>query len=180
MLLALTLAAAALAFLWPGGSAGEKWVDVGPVDYVRSAVEHEPLHVPQGAGRSFFVVRYPTPLPEEFYVTRIGRMTIDEVFPEIVLDGLRLGFAALSERSPHREGLTVPYCPSSRWFQEPVHASKYLTTGEVVGGPTGRGLFHHPLRVRNGRIEINVDQLHDGAPSGMRSVPVEPLGPDCV
>ena len=51
-------------------------------------------------------------------------------------------------------GCPVLWLQDPKIFLCPCHGSVFNGDGSVAGGPAPRGLFTYPLRIRNGRVEI--------------------------
>jgi menaquinol-cytochrome c reductase iron-sulfur subunit len=55
-------------------------------------------------------------------------------------------------------GCPVLWVPQPRIFLCPCHGSVFNGDGTVAGGPAPRPLFQYPVRIRNGRVEIQAVQ----------------------
>jgi cytochrome b6-f complex iron-sulfur subunit len=137
--LALPLAVAAvvvtvIAFAWPTGVKVERarWVDAGTVD---ALAVNEPV---RDAEHGIWLVKQES----------------GEVL-------------ALSQRDPHL-GCTVPWRPDfefqSRrgWFRNPCHGETYDLAGVCHFGPCPRGLDRFPVRVRDGRVQVDMEHVVAG------------------
>lgn len=56
-------------------------------------------------------------------------------------------------------GCPVLWLQTPRIFLCPCHGSVFNGDGTVAGGPAPRPLFRYPVRVRNGRVEVQAVQL---------------------
>lgn len=78
---------------------------------------------------------------------------------------------ALYQKDP-RLGCTVPWRPDFEflgrkgWFRNPCHGQTYDLDGNCVFGPCIRGLDRFPVRVKDGRVQVNVEQVIHGPPLG--------------
>ncbi len=85
---------------------------------------------------------------------------------------------ALSEKCTHL-GCRVPYCESSNRFECPCHGSVFNRAGELLSGPSPRGLDRHPIEIgEDGLIYIDTGTKIDGASPGTETID-EPTGPSC-
>ena len=85
---------------------------------------------------------------------------------------------ALIARSPQM-GEPVDYCPTSGWFEDAAHGSKFDGVGRYALGPAPRGLDRYPTTVRDGIVLIDPSRTLLGSPRGDGSV-ASPHGPFCV
>jgi Rieske Fe-S protein len=141
LVLALPLAAVAfvvtvVAFAWPSGAGSPRWVDAGTVD---ALTVNEPVRNTQG---------------------RFWLVTLES--GEI---------RAFSERSTHL-GCIVPWRPDFEFgdrrgfFRDPCSGSTWNIDGTLVFGPAPRDLDRFPVRVRDGRLQVNTRQAIPGPPVG--------------
>ena len=72
---------------------------------------------------------------------------------------------ALSEKCTHL-GCRVPFCEPSNRFECPCHGSVFNRAGELLAGPSPRGLDQHPIEVKEGLIYIDTGSKTDGPPPG--------------
>lgn len=84
----------------------------------------------------------------------------------------------LIARSP-QIGVRVVYCPSSTWFEDPTHGSKFDRLGRYALGPAPRGLDRMATIVLDGQVWINPDQITLGPPREEHAQS-PPAGPFCV
>jgi menaquinol-cytochrome c reductase iron-sulfur subunit len=63
------------------------------------------------------------------------------------------GFTAFAVNCTHL-GCPVNWLADARLFLCPCHGGVFTADGQVAGGPPLRPLWHHQVRVRNGRVEI--------------------------
>jgi menaquinol-cytochrome c reductase iron-sulfur subunit len=62
-------------------------------------------------------------------------------------------FVAFSVNCTHL-GCPVRWLPESGLFMCPCHGGVYDSQGNVVAGPPPKPLFHYPVRVENGQVQI--------------------------
>ncbi len=87
---------------------------------------------------------------------------------------------ALSEKCTHL-GCRVPYCESSNRFECPCHGSVFNRAGEVLSGPSPRGLDRHPIEIReDGLVYIDTGTKTDGASPGTETIDEPSPGPACT
>ncbi len=87
---------------------------------------------------------------------------------------------ALSETCTHL-GCRVPYCESSNRFECPCHGSVYNRAGELITGPSPRGLDRHPVEVgEDGLLYINTESTIPGAAPGTLTIDEPSPGPSCA
>ena len=87
---------------------------------------------------------------------------------------------ALSEKCTHL-GCRVPFCESSGQFECPCHGSTFNRAGEVLSGPSPRGLDHYPWETgEDGLIYIDTGETEDGAPPGTETIDEPATGPACA
>ena len=84
---------------------------------------------------------------------------------------------ALLARSP-RMGEPVEYCPSSDWFEDPAHGSKFDRFGRYELGPAPRGLPRMRTVVLDGVVWVNPSEVTLGPPRGKHAA--RPAGPFCT
>jgi nitrite reductase/ring-hydroxylating ferredoxin subunit len=147
--------ALALTFSWPEEGTPARVMNVGAVD------DFAPGSVTTFREREFHLVRLP--------------------------DG---EFLALSMLDPHEktiaeQGLVqspclVPWRPDFEfmgrqgWFRNPCHGETYDLAGRCFAGPCPRGLDRFPVAVRDGQVQVDVNELILGPPSDGRATPVSP------
>jgi cytochrome b6-f complex iron-sulfur subunit len=86
---------------------------------------------------------------------------------------------ALSEKCTHL-GCRVPYCESSNRFECPCHGSVFNRAGELLAGPSPRGLDRHPTEIgEDGLIYIDTGSKIDGASPGTVTIDEPSPGPSC-
>jgi nitrite reductase/ring-hydroxylating ferredoxin subunit len=85
---------------------------------------------------------------------------------------------AFSDRSPHEVGgvESFTYCPSSGQFEGP-HGEKWDWQGRYVGGPAPRGLDRIGVKVENGEVFVDPDDLTQGASRASEALGAD--GPFC-
>jgi len=84
---------------------------------------------------------------------------------------------ALSARSPQM-GEPVEYCPSSDWFEDPAHGSKFDRLGRYELGPAPRGLDRMRTVVLEGVVWVDPTEITLGPPRGEKAA--APAGPFCT
>ena len=161
---------AALAFLWPGASAGFGGkINVGSVADANTAISAKQPYY--NATAKCYIVAYPkSALPAAKKVS---------AYTPPILAGMEAGFVALYQKCVHL-GCRVPWCQSSQWFECPCHGSKYNKVGEKVGGPAPRGLDRFVFEVSGGSIVVDTGNLVLGPPIGTNTINQSPEGPLCV
>ena len=86
---------------------------------------------------------------------------------------------ALSEKCTHL-GCRVPYCESSNRFECPCHGSVFNRAGELLAGPSPRGLDRHPTEIgEDGLIYIDTGSKTDGPAPGTETIDEPSPGPSC-
>ncbi len=161
---------AALAFLWPGASAGFGGkIVVGSVADANTAIGNkQPFY---NATAKTYIVAYPK--------ASLGNAKKVSAYTPPILAGMEAGYVALYQKCVHL-GCRVPWCQSSQWFECPCHGSKYNKVGEKVGGPAPRGLDRFVLEVSGGNIVVDTGNLVLGPPIGTNTINQSPEGPLCV
>ncbi|MEZ5381423.1 MAG: ubiquinol-cytochrome c reductase iron-sulfur subunit [Microthrixaceae bacterium] len=87
---------------------------------------------------------------------------------------------ALSEKCTHL-GCRVPYCESSGQFECPCHGSVFNRAGELLSGPSPRGLDRYPVEPGDdGLLYIDTGDLQDGPPPGSKTLDEPAKGPKCA
>ncbi len=87
---------------------------------------------------------------------------------------------ALSEKCTHL-GCRVPYCESSNRFECPCHGSVFNRAGELLAGPSPRGLDRHPVEIGDdGLLYIDTGTKIDGAAPGTETIDEPSPGPSCA
>lgn len=81
-------------------------------------------------------------------------------------------------RSPQM-GEPVVYCPTSMWFEDPAHGSKFDRLGRYAIGPAPRGLDRLPTIVRDGLVLVDPSRTILGPPRQDHAAE-KPAGPFCV
>jgi hypothetical protein len=84
---------------------------------------------------------------------------------------------ALLARSPQM-GEPVEYCPSSDWFEDPAHGSKFDRLGTYELGPAPRGLDRMASIVADGVVWVDPTEITLGPPRGEKGA--APAGPFCT
>jgi hypothetical protein len=84
---------------------------------------------------------------------------------------------ALLARSPQM-GEPVEYCPSSDWFEDPAHGSKFDRLGRYELGPAPRGLDRMASIVADGVVWVDPTEITLGPPRGEKAA--APAGPFCT
>jgi len=102
-----------------------------------------------------------------------GPMFIDSIPAYIV--ATPNGLIGLYARSPQM-GEPVVYCPSSGWFEDPMHGSKFDGVGNYALGPAPRGLDRLEVRVVGDDVWIDTVDRILGPPRGTHG---RQLGPFC-
>jgi hypothetical protein len=83
---------------------------------------------------------------------------------------------ALLARSPQM-GEPVEYCPSSDWFEDPAHGSKFDRLGRYELGPAPRGLDRMASIVADGVVWVDPTEITLGPARG--EMAAAPAGPFC-
>ncbi len=87
---------------------------------------------------------------------------------------------AMSEKCTHL-GCRVPWCESSSRFECPCHGSVFNRAGDILSGPSPRGLDRYPTEIGDdGLIYIDTGDLSDGPPPGTETIDDPPTGPPCA
>ncbi len=87
---------------------------------------------------------------------------------------------ALSEKCTHL-GCRVPYCESSNRFECPCHGSVYNRAGELLTGPSPRGLDRHPIEIgADGLVYIDTSTKIDGVSPGTITMEEPSPGDSCA
>ena len=87
---------------------------------------------------------------------------------------------ALSESCTHL-GCRVPYCESSNRFECPCHGSVFNRAGELITGPSPRGLDRHPVETGDdGLLYIDTESTIPGAAPGTFTIDEPSDGPSCA
>lgn len=135
----------ALAVAWPSdGVGGPRWEEL--------------------AGTSDLVSNQPLPVPDK-------RLNLVKLNSGEIL--------ALSRIDPH-SGCTVPWRPDftfldqTGWFRDPCHAATFDLTGRCFFGPCSRGLDRYPVRLRDGRVEVDLEHPVEGPPFNEADAPYIP------
>jgi hypothetical protein len=84
---------------------------------------------------------------------------------------------ALLARSPQM-GEPVEYCPSSDWFEDPAHGSKFDRLGRYELGPAPRGLDRMASIVADGVVWVDPTEITLGPPREEKAA--APAGPFCT
>lgn len=115
---------------------------------------------------------------------RDGRTAADVYGPEgegHPMTSNTTGLMALVLRSTHR-GCRVTRCPSSGWFEDPCHGSRWNSWGEWTGGPAPRGLDRLASEVVDERLVLQLSPLGlvAGPSRQARVLQEPPAGPSCT
>lgn len=87
---------------------------------------------------------------------------------------------ALSETCTHL-GCRVPFCESSNRFECPCHGSVFNRAGELITGPSPRGLDRHPVEIgEDGLVYIDTEAKIPGAAPGTFTIDEPSPGPSCA
>ncbi len=87
---------------------------------------------------------------------------------------------ALSEKCPHL-GCRVPFCKSSSRFECPCHGSVFNRAGDLLDGPSPRGLDHHPIEIgEDGLVYIDTGTRIEGTSPGTHTIDEPATGPSCA
>ncbi len=70
-------------------------------------------------------------------------------------------FVAFSVNCTHL-GCPVRWLPDAGLFLCPCHGGVYDSQGQVVAGPPPKALFHYPVRVQNGQVQIQTSPIPIG------------------
>ncbi len=111
----------------------EVWRDVGPVSKYPVGTTHEVTFDSPGAERWAGVSE------------RMGawlRRTGDTEFTAFAIDCTHLG-------------CPVRWLADADLFMCPCHGGVFYADGQVAAGPPAEPLKHHPVRVRDGRVEVS-------------------------
>jgi Rieske Fe-S protein len=104
-----------------------------------------------------------------------GVVSLPQVPAYVVVDPPRSPIALLA-RSTHL-GERIIYCPSSGWFEDPAHGTKFDRLGNYELGPAPRGLDRLATLVQDGVVWVNPNEVTPGPPRGSHDV--KPAGPFC-
>ena len=151
----------ALTFGWPEEGEPSRPIAVGEVE------EFVPGSVTTFQEEEFHLVRLPD---GEFLALSMldphGKLMVEE------------GAAPSACLVPFRSEFTI--FGRTGWFRNPCHGETYDLTGRCFSGPCPRGLDRFPVTVKDGEVEVNVNELILGPParSGVEPVnpPQEPTG----
>ena len=87
---------------------------------------------------------------------------------------------ALSEKCTHL-GCRVEYCEGSKNFECPCHGSVFNRAGELLTGPSPRGLDRYPVEVAtDGLVVIDTGSTISGPAPGEVTLPEEGDGSSCA
>lgn len=87
---------------------------------------------------------------------------------------------ALSEKCTHL-GCRVPFCESSGQFECPCHGSVFNRAGDLLSGPSPRGMDRHPVEIGDdGLIYVDTGTKLDGPPLGTETIDEPSTGPSCA
>ena len=89
------------------------------------------------------------------------------------------GFVALYRKCVHL-GCSVPFCPTSKWFECPCHGSKYSINGEYRSGPAPRSLDRFRVDIVGGKVVVDTSNVITGPPRGTVTSQPQPEGVHCV
>ena len=149
-LVAVVVAAAAFAFLWPSES---RSFDLGPLD------QFAPGTVTTYNLRGGVPVLSPD-----------GRVHTNAAFHVVRLEDGEI--RALSSKDPHL-GCAVPWRPDFEWdgetgfFRNPCRGETYDIAGRRVFGPAPRDLDRFGVEIENGRVVVDLGDVTRGPrPSG--------------
>lgn len=128
------------------------------------------------------------PLPTAGFGGKV-RSVVPEAVPEVGAVEVRAAksflvriegeLVALSEKCTHL-GCRVPFCESSNRFECPCHGSVFNRAGELLDGPSPRGLDRHPIEIgEDGLIYIDTGTKIDGASPGTETIDEPSPGPAC-
>jgi hypothetical protein len=91
---------------------------------------------------------------------------------------------ALSTSGPIREEFGrqgVGWCPTSGYFGSNASGSRYDPAGNLVAGPSPRGLDRYAVRVSEvGEVVVDFNDRIAGRRAGTAREPIPPAGPDCA
>ena len=162
--------AAALAFLWPTGSAGFGGkITVGSVSDVQGSIDKkEPYY---NASAKVYIQPYPK--------EDLGKAKKVYGIEPGVFAGMEAGYVALYQKCPHL-GCRVPWCATSQWFECPCHGSKYNRVGEKKGGPAPRGMDRFAVEVSGSNIVVDTAVVVQGPPIGTDTTGQGQEGAACV
>jgi Rieske Fe-S protein len=104
-----------------------------------------------------------------------GVVSLPQVPAYVVVDPPRSPIALLA-RSTHL-GERIIYCPSSGWFEDPAHGTKFDRLGNYELGPAPRGLDRLATLVEDGVVWVNPNEVTPGPPRGSHDV--KPARPFC-
>jgi hypothetical protein len=106
-----------------------------------------------------------------------GVVSLPDVPAYTVLDPPRTPITFLA-RSP-QNGERIRYCPSSGWFEDPIHGSKFDRLGNYRVGPAPRGLDRLATLVQDGAVWVNPNEITLGPARGSDNGK-PPAGPFCL
>lgn len=114
--------------------------------------------------------------PEQGYPPGEVRHFSNGRFYLVNLDG---EFQALYQKCPHL-GCRVSFCTSSARFECPCHGSVFNMKGELIEGPSPRGLDSFALEVGDEGIIVDTGTLRQGPTEGDRTLDEGIVGPSCL
>lgn len=102
-------------------------------------------------------------------------------------DGTASVFEAFSTHVPYGLTKLVWWCPTSRWFEDPFHGSKYDELGNWQEGPASSGLANYrEVVLGGGRLRVRTDSTYVApiqlGPGRVAIHPegIKPAGPFCT
>lgn len=135
---------------------GPSRVDVGDEEAVRAAVAEAPRRVCRG----------------------------EDGFPCAWLTVVDGRLIALSTSGPIQEEFGrqgVGWCPTSGYYGSSVSGSRYDPAGNVVSGPSPRGLDRYAVRMgEDGRVLVHFGDRTAGQPAGKAPALIPPAGDACA
>lgn len=87
---------------------------------------------------------------------------------------------ALSEKCPHL-GCRVAFCDPSNRFECPCHGSVFNRAGELLAGPSPRGLDRYRVELGDdGMLYIDTSAREEGPPPGVETIDESGVGDACT
>lgn len=122
------------------------------------------------------------PVPEVGAVTAAYRSDLTPVFVTHPADGEVFVLDPVDPHRPFELDTLVAFCPSSGWFEDLYHGSRFNAWGDWTGGPAPAGLAAYPVELDDDgtRIRITSDLEPNPARDEPRGPDQGPVGPGCA
>jgi hypothetical protein len=121
------------------------------------------------------------PVPEVGEVTAAYRADFTPVFVTHPVDGEVLALDPIDPQRPFELDRLVAFCPSSGWFEDLYHGSRFNAWGDYTGGPAPTGLAAYPVEVDGDGTRVRITGELQPAPAReeRRGLEQSPIGPGC-